>query len=274
MIYHENIVSVSVVIPCYRAAPTIKRAVNSVISQIFMPKEIILVDDCSGDDTFEELNKISILYPGLVKVISTDKNQGSASARNLGWSVATQSYIAFLDADDAWHPDKIRIQYTYMSENTDVVLCGHGHRFLDKNEVNIDWDISFFQELNISKWQLLVSNRFVTPSVMLKRDIKQRFVVKQRYVDDHMLWLQIICSGAPVVKLTAELAVIYKGPFGVAGLSAQLWSMELGELKNYGNLYSEKSINIGQLGGLYIFSLLKYMRRVFIYWGVLRWQKK
>ena len=72
---------------------------------------------------------------------------------------------------------------------------------------------------------------------MIRRDIEQRFTEKQRYMEDHMLWLKIIYSGGYVVKLSPELAAIYKRPFGVTGLSAQFWSMERSDLGNYRRLY-------------------------------------
>ncbi|MFZ2296161.1 MAG: hypothetical protein WAW46_14135, partial [Polaromonas sp.] len=126
---------------------------------------------------------------------------------------------------------------------------------------------------HIRKWALMLSNKFVTPSVMVRRDVGQRFVENQRYMEDHMLWLKIICSGGHVVRLRTELAAIYKNPFGARGLSAQIWLMELGDLENYRRLYREKFVKSYQFAGLCIYSVLKYVRRLLIYGGYLRWKK-
>jgi len=267
-------VPVSVIVPCYRCSLTIERAISSIALQVQKPAEVILIDDASGDETLNVIQALEKQYSGWIKVVSLFVNVGAASARNSGWEIATQPYIAFLDSDDAWHPRKLEIQYAFMKGNPSVVLSGHGHRILKGNNENLDWKVFLGKELYIQKWQLLVSNRFVTPSVMVRRGIKQRFIEKQRYMEDHMLWLQIIYSGATVVKLPIELAAIYKSPFGVAGLSSQLWLMEYGELKNLANLYRERKINWGQLNALRVFSLLKYTRRVIVYWGLMRWKKK
>ncbi len=267
-------VPVSVIVPCYRCSLTIERAISSIVLQVQKPAEVILIDDASGDETLNVIQALEKQYSGWIKVVSLSVNVGAASARNSGWEIATQPYIAFLDSDDAWHPRKLEIQYAFMRDNPSVVLSGHGHRILKGNNENLDWKVFLGKELYIQKWQLLVSNRFVTPSVMVRRGIKQRFIEKQRYMEDHMLWLQIIYSGATVVKLPIELAAIYKSPFGVAGLSSQLWLMEYGELKNLANLYRERKINWGQLNALRVFSLLKYTRRVIVYWGLMRWKKK
>jgi glycosyltransferase involved in cell wall biosynthesis len=273
MIKKGDCAPVSVVIPCFRCAVTIERALASVAQQSIRPSDIILVDDASGDGTLAVLHALEVAYPGWVKVLQLEENRGAAGARNAGWAVASQSYIAFLDADDAWHPKKIEIQYAYMRAHPEVVLCGHGHRLLNQDDVVPDWVVTQCDEQRIYKWTMLWSNKFVTPSAMVRRDVAYRFVEKQRHMEDHMLWLKIICSGACVVKLSAELAVIYKGPFGVMGLSSQMWLMERGDLENYHRLYRAKLINGFQWAALSMYSLLKYVRRLLLHWGYLRWKR-
>lgn len=270
---NNSVVPVAAVIPCFRCASTIRRAIDSVVRQTQKPAELILVDDASGDETLGVLHALEQQYPDWIKVIALHENAGAASARNAGWELATQTYIAFLDSDDAWHPQKIEIQYAYMSSHPEVTLCGHGFRRLTKDNALPDWEVDQCVAQPIHKWLLMLSNRFVTPSVMLRRDIEQRFVEKQRYMEDHMLWLKIVCGGGTVVKLSAQLAAIYKRPFGVMGLSAQFWSMERGDLGNYLRLYRANYINSFQLGALIVYSVLKYIRRLLIYWIRLRWEK-
>ncbi|SFB66800.1 Glycosyltransferase involved in cell wall bisynthesis [Polaromonas sp. OV174] len=266
-------VPVSVVIPCYRCVRTIERAVASVAAQTVLPSELVLVDDGSADDTRAMLNDLRDRHqPGWILLVLLDQNVGAASARNAGWAVANQPYIAFLDSDDAWHPRKIEIQHAYMKEHPDVVLCGHGYRRLNPTALP-DWNVVQGDVQRIRKWAMILSNPFVTPSVMVRSDVGQRFVEKQRYMEDHMLWLKIICSGGRVVKLGTELAAIYKEPFGVAGLSAQVWLMERSDLGNYRRLYDENFIKGYQLAILDIYSILKYVRRLLIYGGYLRWKK-
>jgi glycosyltransferase involved in cell wall biosynthesis len=263
---------VSVVVPCYQCCKTIGRAIESVIAQTRPPAELILVDDGSGDETVSLLQALAVRYPGWIKLELLDQNMGAASARNAGWAVATQSFVAFLDADDAWHPRKLEIQHGYMSTHSEVELCGHAHRRLRKSIVP-NWEVSLGRAKNISKWALLLSNKFVTPSAMVRRDIKSRFVENQRHMEDHMLWLQILFSGGVVVKLTSELAAIYKEPFGAKGLSAQIWLMERGELRNYRRLFKSGFINSYEFVVVCAYSVLKYVRRLFIYGSYLRWKK-
>ncbi|MCX7086163.1 MAG: glycosyltransferase family 2 protein [Methylococcales bacterium] len=269
----KPIVPVSVIIPCYRCSSTIHRAVQSIIEQSQQPAEIILVDDASGDNTLHILAEIETQYPDLVKVIALSKNVGAGGARNVGWSMASQSFVAFLDSDDAWHPKKIEVQYNFMRTNPEVILTGHGFRQLTDGNQCLDWDVSRVSEQIITKYKLMVSNKFVTPSVMLQREISVRFNEGQRHMEDHMLWMSILFEGGCIVKLSSELVAIYKQSYGVSGLSSQLWLMEVGDLGNYLRLYKYKYINVLQLSGFLLFSILKYIRRLVIYWCFLRWQR-
>ena len=265
--------SVSVVIPCYRCTGTIERAVASVAAQTRRPAEVILVDDASGDGTRKLLQNLSQRYePGWIKLVFLDQNVGAGSARNAGWDLATQTYVAFLDADDAWHPEKIKVQCAYMDAHPELVLSGHGYRRLGHDRLP-DWSVTQGGVTPIDKWPLILSNKFVTPSAMVRRDVAHRFVAKQRYMEDHMLWMKVVCAGGRVVKLDAELAAIYKEPFGVAGLSSQVWLMERSDLGNYRRLYQGQHIDSVQFAFLVIYSALKYVRRLLIYWGHLRWKK-
>lgn len=268
---------VSVVIPCYRCADTLQRAVDSVAAQSQLPTEVILVDDCSGDGTADMLVAIARAFePGWVRIVTLDENKGAGSARNAGWAVATQPYIAFLDSDDAWHPKKIQIQLAYMLAQPAVVLCGHAHLVLGP-ALQANWALSDAalpaKSRRLPKWLLLVSNRFVTPSAMIRRDVIQRFEERQRYMEDHMLWLSVVCAGGRVDRLVMPLAAIFKRPYGQAGLSAQLWLMERGDIGNYLRLLRQGHIRRAQFVGLILLSVAKFVRRIVVHALKTMWTK-
>ena len=255
---------VSVVIPCYRCAPTIARAVDSVAAQTLPPSEIILVDDGSGDDTPARLEALAAAHaPGWIRVIALPNNCGAASARNAGWEIATQPYLAFLDADDAWHPRKIELQHAYMAAHPEVAVSGHGYEIVAGPSIGHK-KINTLEAQPLSKFSLLISNRLVTPSVMLKRELPQRFRAGRRHVDDHLLWLQILCGGLHLVRFTAPLAYVYKAMYGEGGLSSQLWQMEKAELENYRILRREGCIGSAAMIGLWTYSLAKFARRALL----------
>ncbi|MBF4988685.1 glycosyltransferase family 2 protein [Methylophilus sp. 14] len=254
---------VSVVIPCYRCADSIGRAFESIQKQTVLPTEVILVDDASDDLTKIKLQEIIDANPGFAKLIALDKNKGAANARNVGWNSASQPYIALLDSDDAWHPQKIEIQYNFMKENPDVSLCGHELRIVNAN-ASFNWSLGKQTYSLISKLSILIRNPFCTPSVMFNKNIGFRFNEKKRHVDDHLLWMQIALSNYKVIRINIPLVAIFKPMYGATGLSAQMWAMEKSELNNYWLLFKENKINFLGCVTLFVFSYLKFIRRLML----------
>ncbi len=111
------------VIPTYNRAEVIGRAVGSVTRQTYRPIEIFVVDDASTDDTVETLNQLP--FPEL-RVIRHATNQFAAAARNSGMRAATGEYIAFLDSDDTWLPDKLERQVALLESEPDAGICFGG----------------------------------------------------------------------------------------------------------------------------------------------------
>ena len=256
---------VSVVIPCYCCAETIERAVQSVASQTSRPAEIILVEDGSGDKTLLILYELHKKYGDWIRVIESPWNVGAASARNTGWRLATQPYIAFLDSDDAWHSRKIEIQYGYMESNPNVVLSGHLYRELIPNSVDdLNWLVELKSITKVTWKRLLLKNQFVTPSVMVNRNIPFRFTEGKYYMEDHLLWLEIVCANMITVKLNIDLVAIYKPMYGASGLSSNLWLMEKAELSNYQYYYNKGKLSPSMYVFIQCFSLAKYLRRLLV----------
>ena len=96
---------VTVIIPTYNCGPFVAEAVDSVLAQTLPPAGIIVVDDGSSDDTPQRLER----YRGLIQYV-TQRNQGVSAARNRGLLLADTEFVAFLDADDVWHPRKLELQ--------------------------------------------------------------------------------------------------------------------------------------------------------------------
>jgi glycosyltransferase involved in cell wall biosynthesis len=253
---------VSVVVPCYRCAETLPRALASVAAQTVLPAEVILVDDGSRDGTLQCMHSLAQAHPaGWIRTVSLPENRGAASARNAGWSLATQPYVAFLDADDAWHPRKIELQYGFMAGDPEVALCGHGHEVVG-GTAESRGPVPGLSSRRVSRLSLLLSNPFITPSVMLKRDLPRRFLADRRHVDDHLLWLELAYAGFRIVKLEAKLAFTHKALYGEGGLSAELWKMEKAELENYRILRSSGRIGAATAAAVSAYSLAKFARRL------------
>lgn len=253
----------SVVMPCYQCVQTIERAVNSIVLQTMRPEEVILVDDGNDDATQTAIERISRKtgYTHWIRVVRLERNSGPATARNAGWNLATQPYIAFLDADDSWHPQKLELQYKWMAAHPSVMLTGHGimvakapsfsHQVIDESKAK-----------RVSGMKLLLSNRFLTSTVMCKRDIPFRFMSGKRYSEDYLLWLSLALHGYPLYRFDSLLTYQFKAPFGEGGLSSHLWKMEVGQLDTYQQIYRERLIGFFGWFCLSCLSIIKFARRL------------
>lgn len=122
---------VSVIIPSYNREKTIERAVMSVLNQTYKDLELIVVDDCSKDNTVEVLKSIK---DDRFKIIELEKNSGACVARNVGVENAQGDYIAFQDSDDEWLLDKLEKQMAiFEKEKVDLVFCAFNRFGLGKN---------------------------------------------------------------------------------------------------------------------------------------------
>jgi glycosyltransferase involved in cell wall biosynthesis len=260
----ETIASVSVIIPCWKCEDTITRALDSIKQQSLKPAEVIIVNDASGSATSACLNKITHNYNSLldawIKVIDLPRQSGPARARNIGWQHASHHFLAFLDADDAWHPRKLEIQYTYMNANPDVAISGHRTVWLKPDAAPPVLPAQLTIKRIRSADQLL-ANRFHTRSVMVRRNIPLRFETEKRYSEDYLLWSEMLFNGLKGVHIELTLAYSFKPQYGAFGLSGELWEMEKGELDTLMRLYRKNLISFIRLVGLIPFSMMKFAKR-------------
>ena len=115
---------VSIIVPVFNAAGFIKETIDSVIRQSFSEWELILVDDCSADDSCDIIKSIMSEEPR-IRLISREQNRGAAGARNEGVQNAKGRYICFLDADDIWDKDKLLLELEFIREKKGR-FCVHG----------------------------------------------------------------------------------------------------------------------------------------------------
>ncbi|MDE6883018.1 MAG: glycosyltransferase family 2 protein [Lachnospiraceae bacterium] len=163
---------VSVIIPTYNRADMIKRAIDSVLRQTYRSYEVIVVDDGSADDTG---SVIADIQDARIRYIALMENQGVAHARNVGIREARYDYIAFLDSDDEWMPDKLELQmrmFRNSSEEIGMVYCRTGGRTRDGMSRFVCPARDFSRELlegDMFRF-LLQQNVIGTPAVIVRRD--------------------------------------------------------------------------------------------------------
>ena len=122
---------VSIIMPTYNCAKFIAESIDSVIAQTYTNWELIIVDDCSTDNTKEILTSYLQKYPNIHYTFLTE-NSGPAVARTEALKQAKGDYIAFLDSDDIWCPEKLSKQIVFMKENNIAFSCT-GYEQIEEN---------------------------------------------------------------------------------------------------------------------------------------------
>ena len=256
---------ISVVIPMYNASQSIVKALDSVKYQTYKcTYQILVVNDGSEDCSKETVEKYILENPQMNITLINQPNGGVSKARNEGLTRATGDYIAFLDSDDEWLPEKIEKQISVFQHNISVDLLGtnrNGGHF--KNFLGY----KFRHLTRISAKLLLLKNFFPTPTVIFKGEKKKAifFEEDQRFMEDANCWISF-CKSNDCYLLNESLVITGAGKpsFGSSGLSSKMWDMQKGELKNIQNAYKSNIINLFEYCFFYIYSLLKYFRRLIL----------
>jgi glycosyltransferase involved in cell wall biosynthesis len=242
----------SVIIPAYNAAATIERALDSCFIQTYAPDEIIVVNDASTDDTQRILEE---KYGDRITLINFTVNNGASVARNKGLDRAQGNYIAFLDADDVWHRDKLFLMKTILEAQEGIDFLFHPFTLQDINTVKIPEGATIYQ---IPFIKLLLRSGIGTPCVVMKNDRSFRFNDSMRYAEDYDLWLRIAYRHK-IHFIDVPLTQIGRPVLSKGGLSANKWAMRKGEIKAFTRLSKLNPLFIGLLPILYTYSFGKHI---------------
>ncbi len=204
--------------PAYNAAGFIHKSIDSVRHQTYKKWELWIVNDASTDNTESEIKPY--LADKRIHYISLERNSGVSEARNAGIRKSQGEYIAFLDADDLWLPEKLDRQVLFHLKYTDVGLSFTGYSFFDeagersspahlrKNKKN---DLFRFDASRLN-----FENMIGTLTVMVRKEILDRtgyFDPNLRSAEDHDLWFRIAKAGYQFGYLEEKLA-LYRLSFG------------------------------------------------------------
>lgn len=207
---------VSVIIPAYNAEKYIRNTVGTVLSQTYPNVEVIVVNDGSTDKTLEVLTSIKGI------VILDQHNQGPSVARNAGIHRATGEYVAFLDADDAWHPDKLTEQMNGIHQhNASWSVCGFlDHRSRKRSIVLPDTPTqryNFFTLL-LKGLEMNMCTVVVNRSLLFKHSIF--FTPKVNNSEDTEFWLRIAIADPTIVYVGKPLVdYLHPNPESLTRLS-------------------------------------------------------
>lgn len=256
---------ISIIIPVYNAEDSIFATLESVRKQTYQDFEIIIINDGSKDSSEIIINKYIETNTTLEIKFVSQVNQGVSKSRNVGMKMAKGNWIALLDSDDEWLPNKLERQIQILKENPIIDFLGSNRNgeYFEKF-----FNLKFEKLTKISAKNLLYKMFFITPTVIFKKDILDDigcFDERRKYAEDAYYFIKI--AQRKSCYLLNESLVITSGGkayFGEKGLSSNLWSMQRGEILNIQYALKSSIINILEYCFLFSFLMLKYFRRVWL----------
>lgn len=184
--------TVSVITPVYNVAKFIDKTLSSMVNQSYKDLEIILVDDCSRDNSAEVISGWTAKYPNIV-YHKQEKNQGAAVARNTALNIAKGRYVAFLDSDDLWCDGKLEKQIAFMKEKDATISCT-AMDCIDKEDKSLN-SVRKVKE-KISYKFLLHNTMIATSTVIIDRNKTGNFQMPlRRGGQDYATWLMLMRHG-------------------------------------------------------------------------------
>lgn len=259
---------ISVIIPLYNAESTIVKALDSVKNQktdeVF---EIFVINDGSTDNSKEIVENYILENPEMKIHLIHQENKGVSAARNAGLRLAKGEFIALLDADDVWLPEKTEKQMQFLKSEKKIDFIASARNY---NNLLFPYQAEKGKLSEITFKKLLIRNETQPSTVIFKNKILQNtgfFDDKQRYAEDVNYWMKISEKNKMfILNETLVLAGGKKKSFGVSGLSANLKEMHKGYLKNLQDMHNDRRIGTIEFAFYRTFFKLKYL---FLIWRCL-----
>lgn len=222
--------TVSVVVPVYHAEKYMEETMNSVMAQTYKDWELLLIVDGPQDPTIEVIQKFMEEHPqARIRLLVQEKNQGAALARNRGVQEANGRYIAYLDADDLWVPQKLERELQFMQQKS-AAFVFTGYEFADENAKGTGKVVYVPEELTYKA--ALKNTTIFTTTVMFDTDKIDKALLEMPNMksEDTALWWKVLRNGYIAYGLNENLA-LYRRP------AVSLSSNKLIAIKRIWNLY-------------------------------------
>lgn len=234
---------VSVIIPVYNRAKSIRDAVESALNQTYKDLEIIVVDDGSTDGTEDSIR--DYIETSKIKYIFQE-NGGPGAARNAGINASKGEYIAFLDSDDLWLPEKITIQMEYLSTHRDIDVLFCSGYCLDHNQ-NLKLIRCGATEDQNDFFELIAAGLSCLPSaaIVSRKAMENAGLFKTEFGEDWYLWLKL----AQRYKFAYIDNPLYKKRYLGSGLSDMYYNRYIDVYQNLikeceNNSFEKKKVSI------------------------------
>jgi glycosyltransferase involved in cell wall biosynthesis len=260
---------VSVVIPCYNAAGFIERTLRSVLAQTHRELEVIVVDDASTDESAALVEQMARNDPR-VRLLRRTRNAGTPGApRNEGVAAAGGEWIAFLDADDLWHPSKLELQLTALREHGALMCSTSMVDFRDESEIR-QTEVTNPRVQRIDLGMQLRKYRTPTSSIVAHRDLMRRLPFNEqigyRAREDTDCFIRAHEEIPYSIKLMHPLVFYRQQGAQISGNKWKMIGRHLSMLRRY-RLKSGRGLGLMA----YVYTLTHFSASIYLRWfrGVL-----
>lgn len=188
--YEEDLVSV--ITPVYNAAEVIGKTLDSILNQTYKKIEIVLVDDCSTDDSQKAIEEYQVKFPNIV-YFRQPVNQGAGAARNKALEIAKGQYVAFLDADDIWYPEKTEKQISLL-KSKDGAFSYTAIEMIDREGNIVKKKRKVKEKIN---YRFLLKNTMIATSTVIidRKKLGDFRMPLRRGGQDYATWLMLLRNG-------------------------------------------------------------------------------
>lgn len=193
---------VSIVMPAYNCADFLGIALDSVIKQTYQNWELIIVDDCSTDNTQDIVREYQS-KDSRIKYHRLEENSGAAVARNTAVELTKGKYLAFLDSDDVWFPEKLTKQITFMELNNYLFTCT-SYTKIDEKGKYLDRTIGVRKHSNYN--DILKKNPGNSTVIYNAEEIGKITIPNIRKRNDYVMWLSVIKKAGMLYGMEEPLA--------------------------------------------------------------------
>ena len=193
---------VSIIVPMYNAEKFIGTTIESVLAQTYQNWEMLIMNDVSTDNSLAIVSMYA-KKDERIKIVNTEKNVGVVKGRNFLIDLASGKYIAFLDADDYWHNEKLEKQIQFMKEKNASISCTEYTR-VKENEEKIN-DVIIKEEISYN--DMLKNNYLGCLTVIYDaKKIGKRYFKELEKNEDYVLWLEFVYDVNTIYGLKENLA--------------------------------------------------------------------
>lgn len=201
---YEKFGLISIIMAAYNTEKTITQAINSALKQTYSEIELLIIDDCSSDMTIEIVKEIAN-RDSRVKLILNERNRGVSYTRKRGIENAKGKWIAILDSDDIWQPNKLEKQIE-LQKRTNAELLYTGSSFINAEGKPINWYLKVPFEITYK--QLLKQNILSNSSALVSKDLYVKYYSNGDGMhEDFATWLKILKTGRKAYGVDEPLLI-------------------------------------------------------------------